>query len=61
MPDYGEFLYLCGRIASKYETAMAHAMLHAVASRMAQGGIEEPPGGLAATGVGCACPTWANG
>lgn len=26
-----EFVYSCGRIASKYDTAMAHAMMHAVA------------------------------
>lgn len=29
--DAREFVYMCGRIASKHDTAMAHAMLHAVA------------------------------
>ena len=26
-----EFVFMCGRIASHHDTAMAHAMLHAVA------------------------------
>lgn len=29
--DAAEFVYMCGRIASKHDTALAHAMLHAVA------------------------------
>lgn len=26
-----EFVFMCGRMASKHDTALAHAMLHAVA------------------------------
>lgn len=29
--DAREFVFMCGTIASKHDTALAHAMLHAVA------------------------------
>lgn len=42
-----EFVFMCGRIASKHDTAMAHAMLHAVAVWADTRGGRGTPGGCA--------------
>ena len=42
-----EFVFMCGRIASKHDTLIAHAMLHAVAVWMDARVVRETPGGRA--------------
>ena len=42
-----EFVFMCGRIASHHDTAMAHAMLHAVAVWADARGVRDIPGGPA--------------
>lgn len=50
--DAHEFVFMCGTIASHHDTALAHAMLHAVAvwvdargSSQGRGRAREPRGG----------------
>ncbi len=38
------FVLMCGRLASKHDTALAHAMLHAVAVWMSGRGDDERRG-----------------
>ena len=42
-----EFVFMCGRMASHHDTAMAHAMLHAVAVWADTRGVRGTPGGSA--------------
>lgn len=45
--DAADFVFMCGTIASHHDTAMAHAMLHAVAVWMGARVVRETPGGRA--------------
>lgn len=45
--DTYDFIIMCGTIASHHDTAMAHAMLHAVAVWMDTRGVRGTPGGSA--------------
>lgn len=45
--DAADFVFMCGRMASHHDTAMAHAMLHAVAVWVDTRGARETPGGCA--------------
>ena len=42
-----EFVFMCGRMASHHDTAMAHAMLHAVAVWVDTRGVRGASGGSA--------------
>lgn len=45
--DAAGFVFMCGTIASHHDTAMAHAMLHAVAVWVNTRGVRGTPGGSA--------------
>ncbi len=45
--DTYDFIIMCGTIASHHDTALAHAMLHAVAVWASTRGVRDMPGGCA--------------
>lgn len=47
--DAADFVLMCGKLASHHDTALAHAMLHAVAVWVNTRGVRDMPGGCADT------------